>query len=227
MIFLKLGGRIPDKMSEIKYEMDWIRMWAAIGAKGDPRPPYQDLKRRYAEPQRKYHTWKHIADGLEELRLVEHLAQYPDEVRIAYYFHDAIYDTRVKDSENVDKSAELAVAVMREAQLPVARIDRVEDLILITQHTDFPLGIDAAIMVDIDFSILGKPDAEFNIYERNIRLEYLHVDEEVFKTTRADILGRFLLRPQIFITPYFFEKYENQAIVNLSRSLKNLKKRTT
>lgn len=95
---------------------NWVELWRAVNAQGDSTPPFLDLRRRYAEPQRKYHVWKHITDGLEELKPAEHLAQHPEDIRMAYYFHDAIYDTRVKDSENVDKSAELAVAVMRQVQ---------------------------------------------------------------------------------------------------------------
>lgn len=206
---------------------NWVKLWKAINAKGDPLPPFLDLKKCYAEPQRKYHVWKHITDGLEELKPAEHLAHHPNEIRMAYYFHDAIFDTRVKDSENVEKSAELAVAVMKQAQLPTPMVGRVADLVLVTKHNTPPVSTDAQIIVDIDFSILGKPEAEFDEYERNIRQEYAWVEEQVFRSTRAGILERFLARPRLYNTPFFLQKYEDQARRNLQRSISNLKTEST
>lgn len=207
---------------ETNHQTKWTNLWSSIGAKGDPTPPYLDLRGRYTEPHRKYHTWKHIADGLSEFEAVAHLAESPDAIRLAYYFHDAIYDTKVPDSQNVDQSAELAVAVMEQAQLPVALVRKVSDLVIVTKHNMAPVGTDAQLMVDIDFSILGKPADEFDAYERGIRFEYTWVDESTFRTTRAGILERFLQRPRLFNTPHFFDRYEIQARSNLQRSIVSL-----
>lgn len=210
-------------LSEVDHEANWVSLWTAVGAEGDPKPPYFDLRRRYAEPQRKYHTWKHIADGLEEFEAVEHLVESPAAIRWAYYFHDAVYDTKVHDGQNVDQSAELAVAVMNKAKLPQSLIKTASDLVIVTKHTVPPATPDAKLVVDVDFSILGKPAREFDGYERGIRQEYAWVDEQTFRNTRAGILERFLARPAIFNTPYFVDKYEVQARANLQRSITQLR----
>lgn len=201
----------------------WVLLWNLVGAKGDPLPPYKDLRIRYSKPQRKYHVWQHITDGLAEFEPSQSLALHPEEIKLAYYFHDAIYDTRTKDSENVDNSALLAVDVLQQAKLPPVMIQRVADLVLVTKHTTPSVGVDAQLIVDIDFSVLGKPEAEFDEYERNIRQEYAWVEDQIFRSTRADILTRFLQRPQIFNTQFFVNKYEEQARKNLQRSISNLR----
>lgn len=208
---------------EAQHFSTWSKHWSAIEAKGDPRPPYFDLRNRYAEPHRKYHTWKHITDGLTELSFIRNLADHPDEIAAAYYFHDAVYDPTEKDSENVEMSVLLSVVVMNQAQIPSVRRSRITDLILVTNHTIEPTRNDEKIIVDIDLSILGKGRREFDEYERNIRLEYSWVEEQAFRSGRAGILERFLQRPRIYNTPYFQEKYESQAWDNLLRSINNLR----
>lgn len=200
----------------------WVDLCVAVAAKGDPLIPYLDLRTRYSEPLRKYHVWKHIAEGLTELDVVENLAVNPNEIRLAYYFHDAIYDTTVKDSENVDNSARLAANVLQKAQLSVSMVSRVSELVLVTKHTVPVVGIDAQIMIDIDLSILGKTDNEFDEYERNVRQEYQHVDERTFRRVRVGILEGILQRPQIYHIDHFLHKYEAQARRNLQRSISQL-----
>ncbi|HLC87483.1 MAG TPA: N-methyl-D-aspartate receptor NMDAR2C subunit [Patescibacteria group bacterium] len=210
-------------LTESDHQAKWTDLWSSVGAKGDPIPPYLDLRDRYAESHRNYHTWKHIADGLAEFEAVAHLAESPDAIRMAYYFHDAIYDTQVPDSQNVDQSAELAVAVMEQAQLPQPFVRKVSDLVIVTKHTVPPVGIHAQLMVDIDFSIIGKPPVEFEEYEIGIRREHAWVDEQTFRNTRAGILERFLQRPQVFNNTYFLCRYEVQARRNLQGSIAKLK----
>src|SRR3990167_1800324 len=125
--------------AETRHEERWADFWRVIGAEGDSKPAYLDLRTRYLESHRKYHTWKHIVDGLEEFEPVQGLALHPEEVKLAYYFHDAIYDTKVNDSINVGKSAELARLAMEKAKLPEGRIKRVEELVLVTKHNDVPM----------------------------------------------------------------------------------------
>lgn len=206
-------------MTNETQERKWVSLWLSIGAKGDPIPPFRDLKEYYSQPYRKYHNWKHITDGLKEFEQVKLLAENPAAVAFAYYYHDVIYDTQVPDSQNVEKSAELAINVMQQAQIPTLIQNKVNGLILITKHTTPPISVDEKIMVDIDFAILGKPEDEFDEYENNIRQEYSWVEDNAFKNGRAAILERFLSRSQIFNTQYFKDKYEAQAKSNLKRSL--------
>jgi predicted metal-dependent HD superfamily phosphohydrolase len=55
-----------------------------------------------------------------------------------------------------------------------------------------------------------------------VRREYSWVPEEAFRTARAAILARFIARPRIYATDYFFELLEAQARANLRYSLDRL-----
>ena len=97
-----------------------------------------DLRGRYAEPQRAYHTWDHITAllGWFDQRASE-LAD-PDAVFLAVLFHDAIYDPRRKDNET------LSAALLAQTPLPgfsaasVARAVRLTEATAATVLTDQP-----------------------------------------------------------------------------------------
>ena len=78
---------------------------------------------------------------------------------------------------------------------------------------------DEALLVDVDLAIRGRPEARFDLYERQIREEYAWVPEDVFRQKRGEILRGFLGRPSIYQTEAFRAKYEAQARRNLARSL--------
>lgn len=137
------------------------------------------------------------------------------------WFHDAIYDTKSKNNEK--ESAELSYRILKDSGLKDCFGKKVYGLILATKHQTMPKEIDAQAIVDIDLSILGKPTEEFEEYEKNIRKEYWWVSKKKFKAGRNSILKTFLSRPNIYSTDFFRNKYENQARINLERTLAKLR----
>jgi len=198
----------------------WSRLWTRLGAQGDGGPVFLDLVEAYSEPARAYHTAAHIADCLDQLDLHQNLAQSPDQVEAALWFHDAIYVPLATDNE--DRSAGLAETVLRAAgvRLEVAR--RVADLILTTRHTAIPQDPDARLLCDIDLSILGRDPSRFEQFEQQIRQEYARVPELLYRHGRSRILSGFLQRASIYQTPAFVAEYETQARRNLEGALVRL-----
>ncbi|KAK3364270.1 hypothetical protein B0T25DRAFT_563299 [Lasiosphaeria hispida] len=135
-----------------------------------------------------YHSLSHV-DSLVRL-LAAHRAKFsdPKAVEAAIWFHNAIYNSRDKSPANEAASAELAVKHLRDTGVDEARIERIRVMILATATHIVPtaeeLGVtstsddaggavrDAAMLLDIDLSILGAEEAEFNKYERGARKEY-------------------------------------------------------
>ena len=74
----------------------------------------------------------------------------------------------------------------------------------------------------MDLAILGRPAAEFDAYERAVRLEYGWVPEEAWIAGRSQVLRSFLARPIIYATPRFRKSHEAAARSNLTRSLASL-----
>jgi predicted metal-dependent HD superfamily phosphohydrolase len=201
-------------------EQRWFDLWRRVAEGWHPLGAYQDLVRRYAEPDRHYHTLKHIEHCLNELARVRHLAKWPDAIEIALWYHDVVYNTKAHDNE--DHSAVQAAVVLQSAHVSPRMISKVRQLILATKHTAPSEDPDTQLLLDIDLSILGQEQAVFDRYEQAIRREYSWVPDDMFTQRRAELLRGFQSRGRIYRTEFFFEAYERQAHQNLSHSLSKL-----
>lgn len=194
----------------------WVMLWRELGPEPADRVVFERLLERYAEPWRAYHTMQHVRDCLGHLDTVRYLARRPEEIELALWFHDAVYDTHRSDNEEL--SARWAHQHALDQNLPADVATRVYDLILATKHDVVPPNAEAALLADIDLAILGQPAPEFDLYEAQIRQEYSWVTELTFCEGRANILEGFLQRGSIYRTDYFRDRYERQARLNLERS---------
>ena len=198
-------------------EQRWLNLWDRIDAKGDARKIYNNLVALYSESHRAYHTLVHIEHCLGELEQIRKFITVPDVVELALWYHDAVYDTNANDNE--EKSAVLAVGVIRDASLPKSYDRLIADLIMATKHVVIPSDLDAQLLVDIDLSIFGQPESAFNEYERQIRKEFGWISDNLFNVKRLELMKSFLDRPTIYATQFFRCKYEVQARKNIARSI--------
>ena len=199
----------------------WTALWHRLGAEGDGLAVFTRLAAAYAEPTRSYHTAEHIEDCLTLLDASRTLAELADEVEAAIWYHDAVYVAARTDNE--ERSAELASASLRAAQVAPEASERIKRLVLATRHETTPHEADAALLCDIDLSILGRSPEVFDRFERQIRREYAMVPEPIYRTARSEILRRFLSRPTIYQMAWFRQRYESRARANLERLLTKLR----
>lgn len=195
----------------------WQRATAALGWRGDSSELRDQLLARYAEPHRRYHTQQHLAECLAMLEPVLELAEHPAEVEMALWFHDAVYETRRRDNE-----AQSATWAQRAAQQMGSRDEvatRIHDLVMATQHSVQPANNDAALLVDIDLSILAASPSRFAEYEQQIRAEYAFVPGILFRYKRGAVLRSFLQREHIYGTTHFRTLFEVRARNNLQMAL--------
>lgn len=197
-----------------------MALWNRLGTQEDGLSIFTGLEAAYAEPARAYHTAQHIRDCLAQFDPSRHMAQHPDEVEAAIWFHDAVYLPGAPDNE--DCSARLVRTTLADARAPVEVAHRIAELVLATQHLAIAAEPDAALLCDIDLSILGRTHEVFDEFERRIRQEYAWVPAPVYRGARAEILAGFLRRRSIFQTDYFRDRYEAPARANLARILKDL-----
>jgi predicted metal-dependent HD superfamily phosphohydrolase len=176
----------------------------------------------YAEPHRHYHNQQHIADCLGQFDQVRQLAVESGAVEFAIWFHDAIYDSRASDNE--ERSAELAQVWLQQAGATETLTNSVGRLVLATKAHDGTLHSEAPLLVDVDLAILGQSPRRFWEYENGIRAEYDWVDPKTFASKRAEILQRFLARPRLYHTAFFFARLEVQARSNLRASIEQLRR---
>lgn len=198
-------------------QSSWQRAWRGVGAAGDGLAWCERLLACYQEPHRHYHTLQHLGECLAAFDQARALAPHPDEIALALWFHDAIYD--VKRSDNEARSADWAREALLDAEVERAIADRVHALIMATRHDAVPADADAQLLVDIDLSILGADTARFAEYEAQIRREYAFVPGWLFRHKRRAILQGFLERPRLYTTPYFHDRLETRARENLARAV--------
>ena len=156
-----------------------------------------DLRARYAEPHRRYHTGEHIAEVLADvdwrLSAVTLAPETVGAVQLAVWYHDAIYDPTAGQGVNEDASAELAIASLQAAGAASPIVSEVARLVRLTaDHEVDAIDLPGAVLVDADLSILASDPDRYDRYARDVRAEYEFVDDEAWRTGRAAVLRRFL-----------------------------------
>lgn len=182
---------------------------------------HQALVAAYAEPHRRYHNGEHVDACLRELDRCPEPPAVLREVELALWFHDAIYSPLRAGNEQ--RSADWAVAFLKENQADHDAKGRVSGLILATLHDAPAQTDDEALLVDIDLSILGQPASVYERFERAIRQEYRLVPWFIYRKKRAEVLRGFLDRTTVYQTESFRRKYEDSARDNLERAINALR----
>lgn len=195
----------------------WQRLWGELGAASASGGLLNQLVAAWGERQRHYHTLQHLRECLAHFEAASMLARRPAEVELALWFHDAVYDPQQDDNEQ--RSADWARASVRAAGCAPGVADRVHALVMATRtHAYAGDDPDTRLLLDIDLAILGAAPARFDEYQRQIRREYAHVPDDVFRERRAQVLRGFLARPRIYLTDAFHDALEARARQNLHRS---------
>ncbi|MER6009914.1 HD domain-containing protein [Streptomyces bluensis] len=202
----------------------WLRtLLAARGGAGHPDPyPYADnLLKRWSEPQRRYHTLGHLTAVLDRIDELEEYADDPDAVRLAAWFHDAVY--LPERSTNEERSARLAERALPEAGVPQATTDEVARLVRLTVTHD-PADDDAngAVLCDADLAVLAAAPESYARYAGAVREEYSFVPDDAFRTGRAAVLRQLLGLPRLFRTPHGEREWEAPARRNIVAEIERL-----
>jgi len=181
-----------------------------------------DLIARWSEPQRHYHTVDHLAAVLSIIDENAAFAADPDAVRLAAWFHDAVYNPQRLDNE--EASALLAEAILPILMVPHARVAEVARLIRLTaSHDPLPGDRNGGLLMDADLAILAAPPVEYRAYVDAVRLEYQHLDDAVFAAGRAGVLTNLLSLSRLFHTPALRDRWEDAARYNVTRELAAIK----
>jgi len=190
-----------------------------LGAGEDPAEQVQaDLLGRWSEPHRTYHDHRHLHEVLTRVEQLAWHAEHPDLVRCAAWWHDAVHDGRAGDDERA--SAALAHRQLGSLGLETWRVALVVELVLVTTRHDpgDPADPDAAVLCDADLGILAADRGRYDAYAADVRREYGHVPDELFRAGRAAVLRRLLSHRRLFRTPTA-TAWEQTARANVSREL--------
>lgn len=88
---------------------------------------------------------------------------------------------------------------------------RATALVLATAHHDAPAEGDAALMLDIDLSILAAEPLRFLEYDHQIEAEHPNVPHTAFIVKRGRFLAAQLARSRMFNTDVAYERFEGRV----------------
>ncbi|MGI3785591.1 MAG: HD domain-containing protein [Janthinobacterium lividum] len=146
------------------------------------------LVERYREPWRRYHDVRHL---LAVLRQVDALAGDQDLfiVRLAAWFHDAIYDIPFRELTNEEGSARLALRELSRAGLEQEDLTQVARLVRMTaDHVPGSRDPEGELLCDADLAVLAGSGQEYAAYVADVREEYADVADDDFFSGRFEVL---------------------------------------
>ena len=164
------------------------------------------LLTEYSSPKRYYHNWQHI---LEMYNCGNQ--QWNGDFVAAILFHDVVYDVNAKNNE--ERSAQLFEECVGEIMSSFPDLNKkphldeelVKKLILTTQNHQGSMNEKINAFIDADLFIFAESKKRVFEYERQIRQEYIHVPDNIYKTERIKILQSFLNRPYVYLTSFVAE----------------------
>lgn len=188
----------------------------------------------YGDDARRYHDQTHL---LEVLGRIDEIVADPSRgdapgatLRLAAFFHDAVYGGRPADGHRSDAASdEEASAQWAEralaGRLPHEQVAVVADLVRATaDHRAGALGRDAAVLLDADLGILAADHERYAAYAEGVRAEYAHVPSAAFAAGRSAILRDLLQRDRLFLTDHAHREWEQAARANVGRELRELER---
>ncbi|WP_432834362.1 HD domain-containing protein [Dactylosporangium sp. CA-092794] len=181
----------------------------------------RDLLARWSEPHRRYHTPEHLALMLRVIDEHAGLADDADAVRLAAWFHDAVYAVFAADNE--ERSALLAVRALSGLGFCEARAEEVARLVRLTAgHAVAPGDRNGGLLADADLAILASEKPDYVRYAAAVRDEYAAVPDEVFRPARAGILRKLADLPDIFRVVPARAEWTARARANLEAEIRTL-----
>ncbi len=185
-----------------------------------PLPHRLDLRDRliaaYGSPDRGYHDLTHLGEVLA--RLEELAVAVDQELVLAAWFHDAVYERSTDDEE---QSARLAEAML--ADEPGVDAAEVARLVRLTaDHRPQPGDLRGEQLSDADLAILAADPDRYDEYVAGVRREYAAVPDEAFAAGRAAVLRDLLAKEALFHTGHARRCWEATARANVTRELARL-----
>jgi predicted metal-dependent HD superfamily phosphohydrolase len=195
------------------------------GDRGAAAPVFERLRAVWSAAGRRYHGVEHLVDCLRELDRAAAVAEIADPAELALWYHDAIYEPGGQACE--DRSAALLESDAAALGLAADAAALAVAAVRATAHAvPAPRAPVTDLVLDIDLSILGRDALRFMDYEHAIEEEYAPSSVLAFRCARGRFLAALLVRPQIFRTPAFRERYEQRARAQISALLASRRYRT-
>lgn len=181
---------------------------------------WNEIVIEYSDAGRFYHTLKHLENVYNELQPVKDKIADWDVLLFALFYHDIVYKN--SQSDNEVESAEIAKNRLKSINFPDEKISLCILHILSTKSHSLSQEPDTNYLNDADLAILGQSETIYSVYAQNIRKEYFLYSDTSYNRGRKAVLKHYINMQQIFKTNFFYEKYEDQARININNELARL-----
>jgi predicted metal-dependent HD superfamily phosphohydrolase len=210
------GGNAVENLRQAWLELaDPVTTCPQVEATG------QALIRSWAEPARRYHTLAHLRDVLDGVTQLAAHATDVTAVRLAAWYHDAVYNGRPDDEANSAVRAETELTSLGLAPALIAEVSRL--VRLTASHDPSPGDRNGETLCDADLKILASCADRYAGYTAAVRAEYAHVPQDAFRARRSKVLRALLDAPAVYRTPYARQYWETQARDNIRAELHQLR----
>ncbi|ADG73627.1 conserved hypothetical protein [Cellulomonas flavigena DSM 20109] len=193
----------------------------------------EDLLERWTRPERHFHNLKHLVEVLARVDELDEEAHHPDLVRLAAWYHGAVFDSAERKAyanrggEDEAASAALAREQLTALGVPEPQTQQVARLVsALVRHSPDPSDGDCAVLCDADLAMLAAEPQRYKAYLNDVRAEYAHLPVADYVRARVRILRKLLARPSLFTSP-LAQSWEEPARQNVAAELQRLEKELT
>lgn len=226
---VKSGLRITAAERSSKLEKILQQRFARIfpnTSELDRDPICDALLERWGEEHRHYHDLTHLMSVLKNIDYLERqgepMGPFPRAVKLAGWFHDAIYraDPVLPPGQDEEDSARLAERVLPELGVPGPEILETGRLIRLTfTHDPHDEDFGGKVLCDADLEVLARNNTAYQRYRDGVREDFRKINNEDFQTGRTKFLRAMLAQNPIFNTPTGQKRWERPARRNLMSEL--------
>jgi len=179
-----------------------------------------ELFTKYADSSRHYHNLSHLEFMYENLKDLKKNIEDWETTIFSLFYHDSIY--KASSNTNEEDSAKYASTKLTCIGYPKERIEKCISMILATKEHQTNQDLDTNYFIDADLAILGVHPEKYQQYADAIRLEYTMYPDFLYNSGRRKVLQQFIANENIYKTDFFRNKYEKQAIANLTNELETI-----
>lgn len=184
----------------------------------------------YNIDNRKYHNWNHILHGFNLFKDYYSNDKIPKELIIAWLFHDCIYFSNLKNSE--DMSSDLMYSYIKHTDNELYtnlenELFLAKKFILATKthkYNENDINTTLSLFLDVDMSYLSENFNDFLCCRDKIREEYNVFSDLEFYQGSINFCNNLLNQEKIFNNIFFKDK-ENICRDNLRKYVSMLEKK--
>lgn len=182
----------------------------------------ENLLARWSAPARRYHDAVHLGEVLDRLNGLPGGREVP--VRLAAWFHDAVYEPTAAAGASEQASAALLEELGPECGFEPAVVTEAMRLVALTAgHEAHADDVAAAALMDADLAILAADPDRYLDYAAGVRAEYAHILEDAFASGRTAVLQGLLEHDPLFVTTVGRSRWERAARANMAVELRMLR----